>query len=605
MIQVEDLSLSYSGDLVLESISFTVNPGERCGLIGRNGSGKTSLMRLLSSQEVSDKGKICFSRGYKLGYLDQHIHFCCDTVIEEACLGLKPEARDEIYRAEKILFGLGFKKEEMQLPLQQLSGGYQLRLHLAKVLLSEPDCLLLDEPTNYLDILSIRFLTRFLQLWKKELILVTHDREFMDSIITHILGIHRKKIRKLKGGTSTFFEQILQEEEVYEKTRINLEKKKTHLQSFIERFGAKASKAAQAQSKQKVLDRIPALEQIKALYDLNFHFHESSFLGIKMLEIKEISFYYQIESPIICDLSLEIEKRQRIAIIGKNGYGKSTLLRLISKELSPQKGGIRVSDQVAIGYFGQTHIQRLKSDATVEEEIASANRALNLTEVKRICAQMMFGGEQAQKKISVLSGGEKSRVLLGKILARPCNLLLLDEPTHHLDVESIEALVDALQEFKGAVVIVTHSELILKRLKLDKMVVCHLGKQLLFNGHYEEFLGKVGWEEEAEKDKVKSAPFERDERKKKHEGLMAARARIRSLENERGKIQTLIEQLENIQATENQLLNEASQLNEAHQITKLFNAVELREKELQRYYEKFMQLSQELENLTVQVNKAL
>ncbi len=597
MIQVDDLTLSYSGDPVLEDVSFTVGPKERCGLIGRNGSGKTTLMRLLVGQETPDKGTISFSKGYKLGYLDQHIRFSCNTVIEEACLGLKPEERGDIYRAEKILFGLGFKEEDLDIPPQQMSGGYHLRLHLCKVLLSEPDCLLLDEPTNYLDILSIRFLARFLTQWKGELILISHDREFMDSVTTHTLGVHRKKVRKFKGGTTTFFEQIVQEEEVYERTRANLEKKKAHLQSFVERFGAKASKAAQAQSKQKMLSRIPALEQLKALYDLNFNFHERPFPGKKMLEVKEIAFAYHDDKPIIHDLSLVIEKGERIAIIGKNGYGKSTLLRLIAGELSPQRGEVRMADQSAIGYFGQTNIQRLKSDATIEEEISAANPALNLTEVKGICGRMMFGGDTSKKKISVLSGGEKSRVLLGKILARPCNLLLLDEPTHHLDVESIEALIDALEDFEGAVVIVTHSELILKRLALDKLVVCHVGRQVLFNGHYEEFLDKVGWEEEVEKGKNKSGPSEKEERKRRHEELMAARAQIRPLENELRKVEKAISEMEEQQKRENQLLIEASQESEAQKIQDLLKSVGQREKDLQSHYEKFMQLSEKLQSL--------
>jgi ATP-binding cassette subfamily F protein 3 len=583
MIQVDDLSLAYSGDPVLENVSFTVNAGERCGLIGRNGSGKTTLMRLLVGQEAPDRGTISFPKGYRLGYLDQHIRFSCDTVIEEACLGLRPEERHETYRAEKILFGLGFKEEEMDFPPGQMSGGYQLRLHLTKVLLADPNCLLLDEPTNYLDILSIRFLARFLQQWKGELILISHDREFMDSVTTHTLGVHRKKVRKFKGGTTLFFEQIVQEEEVHERTRMNVEKKKAHLQSFIDRFGAKASKASQAQSKQKMLGKIPALEQLKALYGLNFHFCERPFHGKKMFEAKGISFAYEGgDGPIIPNLSLTITKGERIGIIGKNGYGKSTLLRLIAGELISQRGEVSISDQATIGYFGQTNIQRLKSSASIEEEIASANPTLNLTEVKAICGQMMFSGDTAKKKISVLSGGEMSRVLLGKILARPCNLLLLDEPTHHLDVESIEALIDALEEFEGAVVIVTHSELILKRLNLNKLIVCHEGRQQPFDGHYEEFLEKLGWEEEEARGKGK----------KKQSEHLEERSRARSLEKELRKVERVIAELEELQSKENSLLAQAMQEGTGQNKQDLLKSLSEREQELQRYYEQFMKLSE-------------
>lgn len=596
MIQVDNLTLSYGGDPVFEDVSFTINPKERCGLVGRNGSGKTSLLRLLVGKETADGGTISLSKGYKLGYLDQHIRFSRPTVLEEAVLGLKEDEREDVYKAEKILFGLGFKEEELDVSPQQMSGGYQLRLHLTKVLLSEPDCLLLDEPTNYLDILSIRFLMRFLQQWKGEMILISHDREFMDSVTTHTMGVHRKKVRKVKGDTTAFFEQILQQEEIHERTRLNLEKKRAHLQSFVERFGAKASKAAQAQSRQKMLGRIPALEQLKALYDLDFNFHERPFHGKKMVDLKDVDFAYQEEHPIIHAVTLAIEKGERVAIIGKNGYGKSTLLRLIAGELTPQKGEIRIADPVTIGYFGQTNIQRLKDTSTIEEEIAEANPALNFTSIRSICGQMMFSGDAAKKKISVLSGGEKSRVLLGKILSKPCNLLLLDEPTHHLDVESIEALIDALEDFEGAFVIVTHSELILKRLGLHKLIVCHQGRQDLFLGHYEEFLEKVGWEEESTS-KIKPKASERDERKKKHEELMAVRARIKPLENELRKIEKKISELEELQKGDDFLLIDASNQGQTQKLQELTKSTRSREIEIQGLYEKFMKIGAELEIL--------
>lgn len=597
MIQVDDLTLAYSGNPVFEDVSFTINPGERCGLVGRNGSGKTSLLRLLVGQEVPDRGTISLSKGYQLGYLDQHIRFTRPTVLEEATLGLKPEEREDIYKAERVLFGLGFKEEELDHPPQQMSGGYQLRLHLAKVLLSNPDCLLLDEPTNYLDILSIRFLTRFLQQWKGELILISHDREFMDNVITHTMGIHRKNMRKVKGGTTTFFEQILQQEEIHERTRLNLEKKRAHLQSFVDRFGAKASKAAQAQSRQKMIGRIPILEQLKAMYDLNFNFQECPFHGKKMVELKEVDFAYQDEKPIIQKISLSIEKGERVAIIGKNGYGKSTLLRLISTELKPQQGELHLSDQASIGYFGQTNILRLKDSATIEEEIAEANHALNFTDVRNICGQMMFGKDAANKRISVLSGGEKSRVLLGKILAKPCNLLLLDEPTHHLDVESIEALIDALEDFEGAFVIVTHSELILKRLALHKLIVCHQGRQNLFLGHYEEFLEKVGWEEESSPSSSKVQDSDKELRKRKHEERMAAQVRMKPLENQLRKIEKAISELEQLQNAESLLLADASAHGQTQKIQTLAQSSAIRENEIQTLYEKFMQTEQELEKI--------
>jgi len=497
MIQVDGLSLAYHGESLFEDASFSLQPRERCALVGRNGSGKSSLFRLLTGKEIPDKGIIIRRKNYMIGSLDQHIVFTQPTLIEEAALGLRPDEQDCIYKAEIILFGLGFNEEDLNRSPQEFSGGYQLRLHLAKVLIGEPDCLLLDEPTNYLDIVSIRWFTKFLTEWKGEFILISHDREFLDNVSTHTMGIHRQKVSKVKGDTIHFFEQIMQKEEIHEKTRQNLEKKRDHLQGFIDRFGAKASKATQAASKQKALGRIPVLENLKNLYHLDFQFNEADFYSKKMLDANEVFFSYRpnSEQSLIENFSLAIEKGERIAIIGKNGRGKSTLLRLLAGDLAAHQGLIKRSENLEIGYFGQTNIDRLHPKHTIEEEIATANSKLSYTQVKAICGLMMFSGDKSNKLNSVLSGGEKSRVLLGKIVATRCNLLLLDEPTHHLDMESIEALIDAIEDFQGAVIMVTHSELILKRMVLDKIVVCHEGKQELFLGTYEEFLGKNGWHE--------------------------------------------------------------------------------------------------------------
>ncbi|MEI8365740.1 MAG: ABC-F family ATP-binding cassette domain-containing protein [Parachlamydiaceae bacterium] len=497
MIQVDGLTLAYHGEPLFEDASFSIQPGERCALVGRNGSGKSSLFRLIIGKEVQDKGTIAKRKNYLIGTLDQHIVFTKPTLIEEAALGLRPEEKECIYKAETILFGLGFVEEDLEKNPQEFSGGYQLRLHLAKVLIGEPDCLLLDEPTNYLDIISIRWFTKFLKEWPGEFVLISHDREFLDSVSTHTMGIHRQKVSKVKGSTIHFFEQLMQKEEIHEKTRLSLEKKREHLQGFITRFGAKASKATQAQSKQKMLSRIPVLENLKNLYQLDFQFNEAYFPGKKMLDVNGLSFSYNSVTmhPLIEHLSLSIEKGERIAIIGKNGRGKSTILRLLAGELAPNKGTSKRSENLAIGYFGQTNIDRLHPKHSIEEEIASANTKLNITQIKSICGLMMFSGDKSKKVNGVLSGGEKSRVLLGKIVASPCNLLLLDEPTHHLDMESIEALIDAIEDFDGAVIMVTHSELILKRMALNKIVICREGKQELHLGTYEDFLDKNGWEE--------------------------------------------------------------------------------------------------------------
>jgi ATP-binding cassette subfamily F protein 3 len=496
MIQGEGLCLEYGDQVVLKGATFSIQKGERCGLIGRNGSGKSTLFRLITGEEDPDLGTIAYPKGYRIGILQQQIRFSKPTILQEAALGLREEEKEALYKVERILLGLGFDMEDMELSPHTLSGGYQLRVQLAKVLVSEPDCLLLDEPTNYLDILSIRFLSKFLQSWKGEMILISHDLQFLDSTTTHMMALHRNKIYKIKGKSEDLFQMISQEEEIHELTRQNLEKKKAHMQSFVDRFGAKATKAGQAQSRQKMIDKMPALEKLKNLYQLDFSFHEIPFMGKKMVEASNLEFSYDKSTKLIEDFSLTIEKGDRIAIIGKNGYGKSTLLGLMSGDLTPDDGQLFTAPAMRLGYFGQTHINRLDPKLRIEEEVASANRNLNFTDIRSICGLMMFGGDLAKKPVSVLSGGEKSRVLLGKIVAQPTNILFLDEPTHHLDIESIEALIDAIETFQGAVVIVTHSEWVLRRMPLTKLVVCHQKKQELFLGSYDEFLGKIGWQEE-------------------------------------------------------------------------------------------------------------
>ncbi len=496
MISIQGLYKHYGKQVLFDEASLQMGPGERVGLVGRNGHGKTTLFRILLGQEAADDGEITFPKGYRIGHLEQHIHFSKPTVLEEGCLGLLPEEEYDHYKVEQILFGLGFTKEDLGRPPSEFSGGFQVRLNLAKALVARPNLLLLDEPTNYLDILSIRWITRFLNAWENEMILISHDREFMDSVTTHTALIHRKKIRKIEGSTGKIYAQIEQEETIHEKTRLNEEKQRRHIETFVNRFRAQATKASAVQSRVKMLEKMPAREKLSRIADLNFKFHYAPFTGKNLLDARDISFYFDPQTPLIRHLSFAIEPKDRIAVIGKNGRGKSTLLNILAGLIRPVGGHVNTSVNQRLGFFGQTNIERLHPESTVEEEIGSANTSLGRTEVRTICGIMMFSGNSAEKKISVLSGGEKSRVMLGKILATPSNLLLLDEPTNHLDMQSIEALVDSIQHFQGAVVIVTHSEMILREVA-NKLIVFQNGEAELFLGSYDDFLERVGWMEES------------------------------------------------------------------------------------------------------------
>lgn len=500
MIQVSNLSKSYGTQVIFENVGFAINRGERIGLVGRNGHGKTTLLKMITGEEKPDDGSISIPNGYSVGYLSQHLEFASDSVIDEACLGLTPseDGRDESYKAETILTGLGFSTDDFLSHPLDLSGGYQVRLNLAKLLVSGPNLLLLDEPTNYLDIVSIRWLMNFLRGWREELILITHDREFMDGVTTHTMGIHRNGIRKIEGETAKLYQQILMEEELYEQTRINEEKKRREVEQFINRFRAQATRARAVQSKIKALRRHEKLEKMVDMEELEFKFNPAPFTGKTLLDARGVTFSFEAAAlPLIEGLDLTIGKRDRIAVIGKNGKGKSTLLSLLEGGLQPLSGEVTRHPQLKTAYFAQTNVQQLSPDKTVEQEILDVLPVHNIGAARNICGVMMFEGDLALKKISVLSGGEKSRVLLGKLIARPANLLLLDEPTNHLDMESIDSLIEAMDTFAGAVMIVTHSEMILNAVA-TRLVVFDGGKVSLFEGTYRDFLERRGWKDETD-----------------------------------------------------------------------------------------------------------
>lgn len=559
MIQISGLTKVYGDSILFEEVTFGLVRGERLGLIGRNGTGKSTIFRLILGQETPDEGKILIPSGYRVGHLAQHLNFSETTILAEACLGLPEEQRDQEYKAEIILQGLGFTESDFTRAPAEFSGGYQIRLNLAKLLLSEPNLLLLDEPTNYLDIVSLRWLQAFLKSWKDELIIISHDRLFMDSVTTHTMLIHRSKVRKIAGGTAKLYEQVAVDEKVYEKTRINEGKKRKELEEFISRFRAQASKAALVQSKIKALERMGQKEELQDIANLEFEFREAVFEGKTIAEINTLTFAYPGAQNIISNLSLTINKSDKIGIIGKNGKGKSTLLKLIASELLPSSGTVQLNQHTRLGYFGQTNISRLDPKLTVEQEIDSANPALGRTAVRSICGSMMFSGDDALKKISVLSGGEKSRVLLGRILALKTNLLLLDEPTNHLDQESIEALIHSIKNYQGAVVIVTHSELILRQL-VNKLVVFQDNLPKVVPHSYDYFLEQGGW---GDQDNINAASEAGSKKSKPKDDARSqqqqAQKSIRNLERRIAATEDKITALEKVQKEAENSLEVATQ----------------------------------------------
>ncbi|KPA11933.1 ABC transporter ATP-binding protein [Candidatus Magnetomorum sp. HK-1] len=494
MIRFENISKSYGKQQLFEQISYKINAKERIGLVGRNGHGKTTLMRMIINQVKPDDGQVVIPKNYRVGYVEQHISFQAETVLDEGMRGLPDHEKEHYWKVEKVLAGLGFSQDDMSRNPSEFSGGYQVRLNLAKALVSEPDLLLLDEPTNYLDITSIRWIEKFLNQWPRELLLITHDRSFMDRVVTHVLAIHRKRVRKILGNTEKLYAQIAQDEDIYEKTRLNDERKQKELEQFISRFRAKARLANLVQSRVKTLEKMEKRNKLENLKDLEFSFRYKPIQAKYVMHVDEASFSYSQE-PMIQNFTLHVQKRDRICIIGPNGKGKTTLLKLLAQKLNVQHGSISLHPKTIIEYYEQTNVKTLIDDRTVEEEIMSAFINGERQQVRNICGAMMFEGDDALKQIRVLSGGEKSRVLLGKILATPSNLLLLDEPTNHLDMTACDALLSAIDHFDGAVIMVTHNEMFLNAIA-ERLVVFQDQCPYVFEGSYPFFLEKQGWNDE-------------------------------------------------------------------------------------------------------------
>ena len=559
MIELNNVSKYFGTRCLFDEVNFFINEKDKIGLVGLNGSGKSTLFKILAGLESIDSGNIRIPKDYKIGYLTQHINLTKDTILNEAISSIPQDedGTDRTYLAKAMLSGLGFTDESLSLSPYKLSGGFQVRLELAKLLLTNPNLLLLDEPSNYLDIVSIRWLTKFLRNWKNELLLISHDRGFVNSIVNHTLGIHRKKILKIKGKIEDYEKVIREQEELYEKTRINQESKIAHMQRFVDKLGAKATKAKAAQSRIKMIEKIERLDELQKIKTLDFKFKEEPLQGKTAMSASNLSFGYNNDNILIKDLSFILKKNDRIGIIGKNGKGKTTLLRLLLGELTPFTGTISTPPLAKISYFGQTNIERLDPKLTVEEEIWSVDPLMPRTNVRSICGLMMFQGDDALKQVSVLSGGEKSRVLLGKILVKPSNILLLDEPTNHLDLSSTDALIEATSKFNGAVLIVTHSENILRKL-VNKLIIFQRDGILFFDGNYDEFLEKIGWEDEFienETQKEVSQNSKKEARKQRADELTKRNQLLRPLRKEVEKTENEITQKEDkLKAIKEELL---------------------------------------------------
>ncbi|SHO80839.1 COG0488: ATPase components of ABC transporters with duplicated ATPase domains [hydrothermal vent metagenome] len=607
MIQITNLSKSFGGESLFNNINLKVLPNQKIGLIGRNGSGKSTLFKIILDEESYDDGELSIPKNYKIGTLKQHLTFSYPTVEEECASVLSEDEQYNFYKIEKILFGLGFTADDLQKEPLSFSGGYQIRINLAKLLATEPNMLLLDEPTNYLDILSLRWLKRFIREFDGEVILITHDREFMDEVTTHTMGIGRKTLNIIEGGTKKFIENLALADETYEKTRANQEKKRKELEEFVARNRARASTAALAQSKQKMLDKMDDMDSLEDEKTLDFKFSYKATPAKITLRADNLGFGYIENNPLFQDLSFTLENGKTLAIIGKNGKGKSTLLNYIAGELPTQQGTLNFHPSTTLAHFGQTNIERLNSKNTIVEEVGLADNKLGFAQVKNICGTMMFSGALSDKKISILSGGEKSRVMLGKIIATPANLLLLDEPTNHLDMESIDALCNAIEGFDGAVIMVTHSEMLLRRLA-DALIIFHKGKAEYFDGDYQTFLEKIGWEDEEDNKKAKKSKPKIDKKERKR--LRTQLIQKRNKESSRYKkelefCEKNIIRLETLIEDDNKKLIEASNNSNNSLIIELSQNISINQKEIDKLFERLEIATQELDLINLRYDEEL
>jgi ATP-binding cassette subfamily F protein 3 len=586
MIQLTNLSKSFGDQTLFKDVNLKLSHGQKIGLVGRNGSGKSTLFKIILGEESYDSGDVSIPKNYMIGTLKQHLVFTEPTVREECALVLPEDEQWNFYKIEKLLFGLGFTAEDLEKDPMSFSGGYQIRINLVKLLATEPNMLLLDEPTNYLDLPSLRWLKGFIKEFEGEVILITHDRDFMDSVTTHTMGVQRKGLRLIQGDSYKYYATLEMEDETYEKTKANQDKKRKELEEFVARNKARASTAALAQSKQKELDKMDDMEDLQNDATLSFNFNYKDTPAKVIFRAESLGFGYNPDEPLFENVTFAMEKGKRLAIIGKNGKGKSTLLNYIAGELPLQQGKLDYHPSTTFAHFGQTNIERLNVKSTIVDEIASVSKDIGIPQARNIAGRMMFSGDLGDKKVEVLSGGERSRVMLGKIIATPANLLFLDEPTNHLDMQSIDALADAIDDFEGSLIMVTHSEMLLRRLA-DALIIFHKGGAEYFEGTYDEFLEKIGWEEEEGAPKKKKPKINHKERKKLRKAVTQERNELRKPYTKEIKFcEEKIEEVEAALELKNEELEKASNSGDNASIMELSREVGLVQQEVDALFER-------------------
>jgi ATP-binding cassette subfamily F protein 3 len=518
MLTIAGLSKAFGGRQLFDDVSLTLQSGERVGLVGPNGAGKSTLLKIILGHESPDAGEVTFIRGTRFGYLPQESEPAGNEIVLDIAVPHDHEHDGQfVAKAKQILASLGFKQSDFMRPAHELSGGWVMRAHLARLLTQEPDVLMLDEPTNHLDLETLLWFQEYLRNYPGAILLISHDREFLNRLCTHVAEIRSSRVLRYTGNYDEYLEQRAAAEVTLVATAKSQQREIDRMQLFVDRFRAKNTKAAQAQSKMKQIERLK--EDMVETPDgpgptVGFRFPQPQRSGHRVITLKHVKFGYgpstsgsagvspagrqrsQEEQPpdptklIYENLNFEAERGQRIVLVGPNGAGKSTLLKLLAGVLQPQSGERKLGHNAKSGYFAQHRAQMLNLGHTVLQEALETPQRITEQFVRTVLGSFLFRGDDVFKPVSVLSGGEKSRLALVKLLLDPPNLLLMDEPTTHLDLASVDALIEALRPFEGTLIFISHDVHFIRTLA-NHVVRVENGRLRHFTGSYQYYLDKT------------------------------------------------------------------------------------------------------------------
>ncbi|MBX3040549.1 MAG: ATP-binding cassette domain-containing protein [Bdellovibrionaceae bacterium] len=484
LLQIMGAHKAFGAKTLFADASFAVNEGEHIGLIGPNGAGKTTLLKVIAGQEEFDSGTVIKAKALRLGYLEQEAEWKTDETIEEC---LVRQCSMPLWDLKKNGRELGLFENDYKRVLSSLSGGYRMRVKLLSLIGQEPNLLMLDEPTNFLDLETVLVVENFLQGYKGAFLLISHDREFLRRVTDHTVEVEGGEITKFPGQIDDYFEQKAMLREQLEKTAANQTARKEQILDFVSRFGAKATKARQAQSKLKSLEKMEVIEVKPIPVRARIPIPPPSKTGKEVLRVRSLACGYG-DKPVWSDVNLVLERGQHLGIVGVNGSGKSTLLKVLAGRLPLLAGEIKEGMGVTKAIFSQHSADQLNPEETIFESLSkAAHPEVYQQDVLNMAGSLLFGGDAIEKKVKVLSGGEKARVALGQILLSKSSLLLLDEPTNHLDFDTVESLTSALAAYEGSLVVVSHDRGFIRRIA-TKILAIENGQIETWPGTYDEYV---------------------------------------------------------------------------------------------------------------------